>query len=58
MKLVIFGLPGTAQFFASIGLPGFLAYVVFAAEAMGGIAVRSAKMGDTTSRPDRSQFRR
>ena len=38
LKLVIFTLPGTAQFFASIGLPGFLAYVVFAIEALAGIA--------------------
>lgn len=36
LKLVIFTLPGTAQFFASIGLPGWLAYAVFAAEAIGG----------------------
>jgi putative oxidoreductase len=38
LKLVIFTLPGTAQFFGSIGLPGFLAYVVFAIEALAGIA--------------------
>ena len=25
LKLIVFTLPGTAQFFASIGLPGFLA---------------------------------
>jgi putative oxidoreductase len=37
LKAVIFTLPGTAQFFQSIGLPGPLAYVVFAAEAMGGV---------------------
>jgi putative oxidoreductase len=37
LKLMIFTLPGTAQFFESIGLPGFLAYVVFAMEAVGGI---------------------
>lgn len=39
LKAVVFGLPGTAQFFASIGLPEFLAYVVFAAEALGGLAL-------------------
>jgi len=39
LKLVIFTLPGTAQFFESIGLPGGLAYVVFAAEAIGGVAL-------------------
>jgi putative oxidoreductase len=37
LKAVVFTLPGTAQFFHSIGLPGFLAYAVFAAEAAGGV---------------------
>jgi len=37
LKLLVFTLPGTAQFFASIGLPGALAYLVFAAEAVGGV---------------------
>ena len=35
LKLFVFTLPGTAQFFTSIGLPGWFAYVVFAAEAIG-----------------------
>ncbi len=39
LKLFVFTLPGTAQFFDSIGLPGQLAYLVFAAEAVGGIAL-------------------
>lgn len=39
LKLLVFSLPGTAQFFASIGLPGFLAYPVFAAELLGGLAL-------------------
>ncbi len=39
LKLVVFTLPGTAQFFESIGFPGVLAYVVFVAEAAGGIAL-------------------
>ena len=39
LKLFVFTLPGTAAFFASIGLPGFLGYVVFAAELLGGIAL-------------------
>lgn len=39
LKLIVFTLPGTAQFFSSIGLPGFLAYVVFAIEAIAGIAL-------------------
>jgi putative oxidoreductase len=36
LKLVVFTLPGTAQFFASLGLPAASAYLVFAAEAIGG----------------------
>lgn len=37
LKYFIFTLPGTAQFFASLGLPPALAYVVFALEAVGGV---------------------
>jgi putative oxidoreductase len=36
LKLFTFGLAGTAGYFASLGLPASLAYVVFAAEAIGG----------------------
>lgn len=36
LKLFTYGLAGTAGYFASIGLPEGLAYVVFAAEAVGG----------------------
>jgi putative oxidoreductase len=36
LKLFIYGLPGTAQFFESIGLPGWLGYLVFFMEAIGG----------------------
>lgn len=39
LKLLVFTLPGTVQYFASIGFPGFLAYPVFAAELLGGIAL-------------------
>ncbi len=39
LKLLVFTLPGTAQYFAGIGLPGFLAYPVFAAELAGGVAL-------------------
>jgi putative oxidoreductase len=39
LKLFVFTLPGTAQFFASVGFPGFLAYPVFAAELLGGLAL-------------------
>ena len=37
LKLFTYGLPGTAGYFESIGLPGWLAYVTFAAEAVGGL---------------------
>jgi putative oxidoreductase len=36
LKLLVFTLPGTAQFFGSLGLPPFLGYVVFVAELVGG----------------------
>jgi len=39
LKLLVFTLPGTAQYFASIGFAGFLVYPVFAAELLGGIAL-------------------
>jgi putative oxidoreductase len=37
LKYGIYTLPGTAKFFESLGLPGFSAYLVFAAEALGGV---------------------
>jgi putative oxidoreductase len=37
LKLFVFTLPGTARFFDSIGLPGWLAYVICAAEAVAGV---------------------
>ncbi len=39
LKLIVFGLPGTALFFTSLGLPGPLAYLVVIAETLGGIAL-------------------
>lgn len=39
LKLLVFTLPGTAQFFTRIGFPGFLAYPVFAVELLGGLAL-------------------
>ncbi len=39
LKLLVFTLPGTAAYFASIGLPGLLAYPVFAIELVGGVAL-------------------
>jgi putative oxidoreductase len=50
LKLMVFTLPGTAQFFTTLGLPGWMAYAVFAGEAIGalllifGIRVRSAAL--------------
>lgn len=37
LKLLTYGLPGTAAFFRNVGLPGWLAYVTFACEAAGGM---------------------
>lgn len=39
LKLLVFTLPGTAQYFESIGFPGVLAYPVFAVELLGGMAL-------------------
>ena len=36
LKYFVFTLPGTAQFFASLGLPAALAYATFWAELVGG----------------------
>jgi putative oxidoreductase len=36
LKYFVFTLPGTAKFFQSLGLPGALGYVTFAAELIGG----------------------
>jgi putative oxidoreductase len=37
LKLITFSLSGTAGFFINVGLPGWLAYVTFVAEAVGGV---------------------
>lgn len=37
LKLLTFGLPGTAGYFVSIGLPGWVGYLTFAGEAVGGL---------------------
>lgn len=37
LKYFVFTLPGTAQYFESIGLPGGLGYATFAVELVGGI---------------------
>ena len=39
LKLLVFTLPGTAQFFASVGFPAWLACPVFVAELAGGCAL-------------------
>ena len=36
LKLAVFGLPATAEYFQSIELPAWSAYAVFAAEVIGG----------------------
>ena len=39
LKVLVFTLPGTAQFFTAHGFPGWSAYPVFAAELIGGLAL-------------------
>lgn len=39
LKIVVYTLPGTAQFFGSVGLPGFMVYPVVAMELAGGAAL-------------------
>lgn len=39
LKIAVFTPSGTAQFFESLGFPGFLAYVVIFAELAGGIVL-------------------
>jgi putative oxidoreductase len=39
LKILVFTLPGTAAFFESKGIPGFLAYPVVVAELVGGLAI-------------------
>ncbi len=39
LKLTVFTLGGTAGYFASIGLPGSLAYIVFTIEVVAGLAL-------------------
>lgn len=37
LKIMVFTLPGTVQFFESVGFPGFMAYLVTYAEIIGGV---------------------
>jgi putative oxidoreductase len=39
LKYYVFTLPGTVQFFESLGLPGAAAYVTFYAELVGGVLI-------------------
>jgi putative oxidoreductase len=39
LKWFVFTLPGTAQYFASVGFPGWTAYPAFAVELLGGVAL-------------------
>ena len=39
LKIVVFTVPGTVQFFESIGFPGAFAYATIAAELIGGVAL-------------------
>ena len=39
LKYYVFTLPGTAQFFQSLGLPAAAAYLTFWAELIGGVAI-------------------
>jgi putative oxidoreductase len=45
LKYFVFTLPGTAQFFESLGLPGALAYFTFAAELAGGVLILAGLYG-------------
>jgi len=37
LKVIVFTVPGTVQFFQSVGLPGILAYVTIAIELVAGV---------------------
>ena len=37
LKVMVFSVPGTVQFFSSVGFPGWMAYLVIAAEIGGGL---------------------
>ena len=39
LKVFVFTVPGTVQFFESLGLPGILAYVTIGAELAGGVTL-------------------
>lgn len=37
LKVMVFTVPGTVQFFSSVGFPGWMAYIVIAVEIGGGV---------------------
>jgi putative oxidoreductase len=39
LKILVFTVPGTVNFFESLGYPGFFAYLVIAGEIAGGLAL-------------------
>ncbi len=49
LKIFVFTLPGTAQFFGSLGYPAALAYVVVAAEVVGGLLLLTGMFYRTIS---------
>ena len=49
VKLFVFTPAGTAQFFASLGLPSSLAYVVMAAELLGVANRKHRRLGSQSS---------
>jgi putative oxidoreductase len=49
LKIFVFTLPGTVKFFASLGYPGALAYVVVASEIIGGLLLLTGLFTRTAS---------
>src|SRR6185436_7449810 len=49
LKYFVFTLPGTAQFFESLGLPGALGYLTFAVELVGGVLLIAGVHARTVS---------
>lgn len=50
-KIFVFTLPGTAAFFVSLSLPGFLAYLIILLELVGGVALVLGYYGDLMAIP-------
>lgn len=49
LKVLVFTLPGTAQFFDSVGFPGWMAYPVAALEIGGGLLLLTGVMTRATA---------